>query len=450
MFKIKIDKKILAAVICAAVLPFAVTGCTKKPGGEDGGLEKEIDWDSTPEISIKGEKIVVLGYSDADVDSTAFQLFEAQGAKVEHYKVEAVVLADQLHHMQLMGEQVDLVQFKPDLFPAEYIADSFVSVDGEGLLDFSDDLWKGNAADLAADLEFRGTRYIAPLRITFPAYLQYSRALFKEEGLDDPYELYEKGKWTWERFIEMSVEFIENSTGGKRYGVTGWFAEPAFYSAGVPLVKEEDNLFKSNNGGGDVEKILDILEEIQEKNLYYSDRLWRGEYPESDQFLFYSMGDWTLQRSNEDNAEAQVYAVPFPKLDAGGEHYSIADFDAYLMVKGSEKQYAAARYIECERTVEVDPEFAKPAQDFAVKKLKLMNPAQYKAREKFLAEVKPVYDYGFGVKGLYRSGSSSDERGAYNNVYDTLMENGKRIAPGDISEAIDEQLRIYYSTVNTH
>lgn len=45
-----------------------------------------------------------------------------------------------------------------------------------------------------------------------------------ENGLDDPAELFEKGKWDWDTFLrDMLSEFVD--TPNEHYGIDSWYFE---------------------------------------------------------------------------------------------------------------------------------------------------------------------------------------------------------------------------------
>ena len=60
-----------------------------------------------------------------------------------------------------------------------------------------------------------------------------------EYGLDDPAELFEKGKWDWDAFEDMLSEFVDTSD--ERYGIDSWYFESCLSaSTGVPYIGLEN------------------------------------------------------------------------------------------------------------------------------------------------------------------------------------------------------------------
>ncbi len=56
--------------------------------------------------------------------------------------------------------------------------------------------------------------------------LFYNKKIFKDNGLDDPRELYEKGKWNWDTFYELGTKLVKNGIwlcdGRVPWKVLGW------------------------------------------------------------------------------------------------------------------------------------------------------------------------------------------------------------------------------------
>jgi len=53
----------------------------------------------------------------------------------------------------------------------------------------------------------------ASVMSVFPEVMYYNKLLFREYSLDDPYELYKQGKWTWEALQSMGNEVRDASSG---------------------------------------------------------------------------------------------------------------------------------------------------------------------------------------------------------------------------------------------
>ena len=57
-------------------------------------------------------------------------------------------------------------------------------------IDLEDELW-ADVKGLADKMEYKGAHYVVPYCISDPVCIIYSRQMMEDEGLDDPYELYQ-------------------------------------------------------------------------------------------------------------------------------------------------------------------------------------------------------------------------------------------------------------------
>lgn len=55
-----------------------------------------------------------------------------------------------------------------------------------------------------------GGKVYTPIVDVNPAtLLWYRKSIIEENGFDDPWELFEKGEWTWSKCIEMARKFTD-------------------------------------------------------------------------------------------------------------------------------------------------------------------------------------------------------------------------------------------------
>lgn len=78
---------------------------------------------------------------------------------------------------------------------------------------FNDKAWDKTTMQ---DYTFNGNSYATNLKNTvyFDAFAMfYSTKVFEDNDLEDPYELWKQGKWTWGKFDEICQEFVDNGSG---------------------------------------------------------------------------------------------------------------------------------------------------------------------------------------------------------------------------------------------
>lgn len=78
------------------------------------------------------------------------------------------------------------------------------------------------------------------------AGMHYNRDLFEQLGLPDPKELYEKGEWTWDKFLELAKAATKDTNNDNKpdtYGFAGWSLDVYKHFAvsnGVRIADEEN------------------------------------------------------------------------------------------------------------------------------------------------------------------------------------------------------------------
>lgn len=148
----------------------------------------------------------------------------------------------------------------------------------------------GLSENLTAAFNWDNKSYaVASAKSVFPEMLYYNKLLMRDNGLEDPMELYKKGEWTWEKMVEMGRDFTD--TANMNYTLSGfgdvsiWLAynnvDGIAYDGTVPRQNLQD------------EKLIRVMSEYRE--LYYGPNpLCYGgkDYADSDLFdtgrvLFY-------------------------------------------------------------------------------------------------------------------------------------------------------------------
>lgn len=71
------------------------------------------------------------------------------------------------------------------------------------------DRW-GLSKTVCDSFAWNGRYYaLGSAKSVYPYVLYYNKKLFKEAGLEDPWELYKSGKWTWEKFLEQAHQVTD-------------------------------------------------------------------------------------------------------------------------------------------------------------------------------------------------------------------------------------------------
>lgn len=116
------------------------------------------------------------------------------------------------------GAPYDVIANHGRYFPQTIFANLYEPLEGQiakqDMYDTSKpDRW-GLSQAVCDSFAWNGHYYaLGSAKSVYPYVLYYNKKMFKEAGLEDPWELYQKGQWTWEKFLEMAymVTDISNS-----------------------------------------------------------------------------------------------------------------------------------------------------------------------------------------------------------------------------------------------
>lgn len=412
------------------------------------------------DVDISGQEIVWMADYDInpsnnDDRSVALTLFEdTYGGKVKWIQTTSATKFDDLANKIMSDEQVDMFPYEWSCLPNGVYKDQYEPLDD--YINLDDDLWS-DVKYMAESLVYNGKHYVIPYAISDPVCIQYSRELMQEEGLDDPYELYQKGEWTWDTFMDMMEKFVNNADDGEeRFGINGWFGQAVVQSTGKTIVTYDGSKFANNITDPQIEKAELLLQQIAQENLY--DPSWKSYFPEDGLTLFYAMGGtWSLGESNGKNPDGDIMIVPFPKDPDADKYYACTNYAAKMLVKNSQKGDAVATYIKCERIAQVEDQYKETAkqkaliqtQDAKGNVIKYITEEQYDAFQKYVEQdISPVFDYGFGMGSrMYGDGEYTYEtRGVMNNLMEALL-NGEVNTWAELREAwssvVDTEIETY-------
>ena len=450
--------RIFAGMFSLCLL-FSATAC-KKNIDQDSIVIQEPDVspvepsETTPP---EGEEIYWLANYDINPTSNqersvALTLFEDQfGGKINWIECTADNKFDVLASRILAGDPVDMFPYEWDAMPNGVYKNQYEPLDD--YLDLDDPIWDGmrDAIDMYA---YNGKHYVVPYAVSDPLLITYSRKMCEENGLSDPYELYQKGKWDWDAFMSMMQKFVQN--GSDRYGICGWFGQALMQSTGKTVIGFDGSQFTNNISDSSIESAENLLSQIQKQNLYADG--WYNHFPESQNILFYAMADWSLGQSNAVNPDADLMAVPFPKSPYADQYYLSGNYAAKMLVKNSTKGNAVAKYIYCERLAQTEKTYQTAARQKALipetsasgLTLSYLTDEQYDAIQSYKTDTVTVFDFGYGMGStMYGEGSYTYEtRGVMNNLADAILlypeqASSWAVLRESFSPVIDEVLTTY-------
>lgn len=467
------NKTRIIAAAAAAVIAAGTAGCGKSDESSvkqsDSFAEKvdvfendakggESEFDKLEELSGEEGELEWLSYYDLNPTrsqpekSTNLALFEKKGGKIIYAQTSSMKKYDDLATRLMANDPPDMFAYEQKMtFPANCVKEMFQPIDDA--IDLNDPMW-ADVKDTAEDFTLGGKHYVLPIAYGALSILTYNKDVIEAESFEDPYDLYMAGEWDWNTWYDMMEEYCEGASADEdRYGVNGWFAPFIFQSTGKTLINynAENDEYEANLFDPDLERAADLLYDIQKKGYYYSD--WVGSA--SDAFkkniLFYGMGDWAVTPKEGD----KWGIVPMPRDPNRDEQYTTVSINAFMWVRGSEKDKAYRLWNQCAKMAQSDPEFKE------IGKKKFFENKPYWSEEMYQITYEEVTserfiklnDPGYGI-----STALSDDDAATNDskeaiipfMYSSVMksdENGKQYTWAKLRETykptIDSELKTF-------
>lgn len=289
--------------------------------------------------------------SESDrISREAEELFENKyGGKIDWYPTTYDNRFSDLAVMVTGGQGIDIIP-NTDEFPRGCTNGLLQSYDK--YVDLENPIWKSvkrfNDEYKIGDSHYLIVCGAEPYFVVF-----YNKKTIRENGFDDPWELYEKGEWTMEKFMDMLVDFV--GRGG--YGLDGWFNNESLYLAGgVAPVSFKDGRLAGNFSDPNFERAMNYQYELFSKGLVFNKELFDNASQEhfigEGKELFYICGTWDIKCSPEvwtstfGSAE-DVAAVPIPRDEKADKYYHNVTLRSYSLCLNAENPEGAARLMDC-------------------------------------------------------------------------------------------------------
>ena len=449
----------IAALTAALMCVCSAAGCggsskndsavttVKKVAVNDTDLIEDIPEDADHEILWMGT--YDLNPQEGQDKSVEMTLFNNKGGKVKYSQVIDSEKFDKLAAAIMSKKDVpDIFKYEWLAFPCQIVKDMYQPVDS--IVDFDSDLWK-DTKDSADQFVLNGEHYVAPISFSVGTLMMYDYSVIENEGLDDPYELYQNGEWNWDTWYDMMNTFCSNATDGQtRYGINGWVQTQLIQQTGKTMINydKETNTFVSNLSDPDIERAENLLYDIGKKGFVDTD--WKGNANNAlkdGNTLFYCMGTWAMTGNNGPKEGDDWRVVPIPSDPNTDEKYMTSDMLAYMWVKGSTKSEAVKTWYECCRIANTDATYRENGKE----KFLNANPAWTEDMyQVFLdassTEYKQVFDYGYGISGTL-SDDNSNEDG--NSITRKLYEFTNKTDDSGHQYTWSELRETYSATVDT-
>ena len=322
---------------------------------EDAKTVEEIDMgeEQTEDVgTVKWLSFWDLNPANGKPKSVELELFETKyGGKIEYIPTTYETRYSDLSVQVLGGTSPDLFPAADlDTFPGKAISGMFDPFDD--YLDFNTDEWTVGAKQLSDMHMLGGKHYVSVVSTDAGCVMIYNKKVMEENGFTDPAELVEEGKWDWNTFKDMCMEFSDPDNG--KYGFDGWWFEINFIlTTGKPAISVENGEIKSNLMSAEMERAQNFMLDLYRNNI----PLPKEEFSWVEQpqrvseglTLFYPCGIWALYETDLSNfgEQGDVMFVPMPKDPDADAYYLPSGVDAYALCKAAPNPEGAAAFMRC-------------------------------------------------------------------------------------------------------
>lgn len=207
-----------------------------------------------------------------------------------------------------------------------------------------------------AFFSFKNQVYSAAVSDVSPLVLYYNKDMIENEGLEDPMDLYNEGKWDFDTFKQMCKKLTQDSDGDGNtdtWGLCCWYPWAWLGANHTALCKiTDDGLYELNLDDPAVVKTSEFVQDM-----YYTSN-WRGLDGDNIYTSFYQGRNAFLQEyswSETNNIipakksgqfDFEYGVVPTPYGPDNTEKTNVAHASGYGIGNGSKNPYHAGKLIE--------------------------------------------------------------------------------------------------------
>lgn len=329
-----------AKVTTAATKP-PVTGKVELPKFKNVGKEvKYMGWGTGRDFTKKGTDLYELNE----------QLKKEYGTTIKFVRTTYDELPTDLAQKVMSGDSPDLVHYRYQENPM-LILNGLVEEITPNLIDFDTPLWNG-IKDVNEEYAFKGKIFTPIVDIINDAYIYYNVQMFEEAGLDSPIEMYRRGEWDWDTFLDVAQQLTQKASDGtvKVYGFGG--APEYFYmNCGEDFVKV--------NADGTLTNNLNSPTFAKAMNFFYNSgtagtncRFMIGNALEmllNNQLAMYHSEAWEVSQMYDQLKSGQIRIAPSPKMPGADKYYVNSLITTLWIAKDAKNPEGAAAYLSLMR-----------------------------------------------------------------------------------------------------
>ena len=302
--------------------------------------------------SIKGSKVTIYASDKpSDLMKKTQQQFEKKyGCTVVFDVIPWADWHTKFPQQVSAGKTVDVAPLFDTEFANYAATGMFQSV--ESYVEINDPIWDKNIMDL---FKWKGKHYglYTKLRSYAQGMIFFNKTMFEDEGEDDPYTLYKKGKWDLNQFRQTALAMRRLGKDGKTsvYGFGTWWYDAFILSNGNrQVVPQSDGSVKITLNQQSAYDAMQLIQDMQLKDKSF-------DYTLSSSWADYFMGGkmamvyerpWNVagvyNMYDKKNFPYELGVAPPPKgLNTGNTYYAPSIIEATgIPAKASNPKAGAA------------------------------------------------------------------------------------------------------------
>lgn len=295
-------------------------------------------------------------------EKATFKALTGKDLKVKTKVVEWNSLSSTLQTMVLAGDAPDLFTIYNGV--GTYLRNKNITRDIRDYINMNDAAWKGMqklSEPLFYDNVLTGVCATEPL-ISYG--IMYNKTLINQAGLDDPFELYKKGKWDIAKFLEYVEELTvdkNHDNNPEVFGVSLYY-ESIFRmssASGMDMVTiNNDGTVTNNLRHANFTRWASYARKVNEVGSYDSEPWTAGTRFWQNKVAMMTAG-WTALKDSDKAIEwhksGKLGWVPSPKDVNANKHYHAAEATYAFLPKNSKNPEGGAAYLYMQRYSALNP-----------------------------------------------------------------------------------------------
>lgn len=299
---------------------------------------------------LKGTTVTVYNWNAANNVTGSVQAMEQfeeeTGIHVDWITGSYDTYATDIAAMVTAGEAPDIVRLRD----ADWSMLKMLTPLDEIDYDFSDQAWNQK---LMHEYQVNGKQYAAAMDNTpyvNPLVMFYNRNLISKYNLEDPYDLWKSGEWTWDKCMEICEDFLDKA-GSEYNGMSLYRGEDYANSLGTTFFSYDPDSSSYVSHMSDTALVKGwqfVADNVKRGNIMTN--VYQTTFLEKGQLLFCNLGGIGARATNEYFTEMKengaLGTVPVPSVEGQDTYYQfLTELEAYGIPQGAKNPTGAAYFL---------------------------------------------------------------------------------------------------------